>query len=133
MTDLIWHRAIQSGFEPIETPVLEYAETLLGSGGDEADKEVYLFEDHGGRSVGLRFDLTVPFSRYVAEHQGTLAMPFKRVQIGIPIVVRSLRRAAIANFVRPMLISLGLTLCQPNVEVLQNIVSNLNDIVPASF
>ena len=48
ITDHIWHGAVRAGFEPIDTPILEYAETLLGSGGDEADKEVYTFEDHGG-------------------------------------------------------------------------------------
>lgn len=71
-----------AGFREIGTPVLEYAETLLGQGGDETDKQVYRFEDHGGRQVAMRFDLTVPFARFVAEHQGELVFPFKRLQIG---------------------------------------------------
>jgi histidyl-tRNA synthetase len=62
--------------------VLEYAETLLGQGSDETDKQVYRFEDHGERKVAMRFDLTVPFARFVAEHQGELVFPFKRLQIG---------------------------------------------------
>ena len=49
------------GFSPIETPALEYSEILLGKGGDESDKQMYRFTDHGGRDVALRFDLTVPF------------------------------------------------------------------------
>ncbi|MEK7118927.1 MAG: ATP phosphoribosyltransferase regulatory subunit, partial [Patescibacteria group bacterium] len=42
------------GFDPLETPALEYAETLLGKYGDEADKLLYIFKDNGGRNVGLR-------------------------------------------------------------------------------
>lgn len=71
-----------AGFREVGTPVLEYAETLLGQGGEETDKQVYRFEDHGGRQVAMRFDLTVPFARFVAEHQGEIVFPFKRLQIG---------------------------------------------------
>lgn len=71
-----------AAFQEIATPALEYAETLLGQGSDETDKQVYRFEDHGGRKVALRFDLTVPFARFVAEHQGELIFPFKKLQIG---------------------------------------------------
>ena len=74
--------ATLAGFREIGTPALEYLETLLGQGSDETDKQVYRFEDHGGRKVGMRFDLTIPFARFVAEHQGELIFPFKRLQIG---------------------------------------------------
>ena len=70
------------GFSPIDTPSLEYEEILLGNGSDEADKQVYAFEDHGGRHVGLRFDLTIPLARFSAQHIGELGTPFKRYQIG---------------------------------------------------
>ncbi len=66
------------GFLPIDTPVLEYAEVLLGKGGGETDKQVYRFQDHGGRDVALRFDLTVPFARFMAAHLGELSLPFRR-------------------------------------------------------
>jgi len=66
------------GFVPIDTPVLEYAEILLGKGGGETDKQVYRFQDHGGRDVALRFDLTVPFARFMAEHVDELYLPFRR-------------------------------------------------------
>ncbi|HCM28388.1 MAG TPA: histidine--tRNA ligase [Treponema sp.] len=66
------------GFVPIDTPALEYAEILLGKGGGETEKQVYRFQDHGGRDVALRFDLTVPFARFMAEHRNELALPFKR-------------------------------------------------------
>ncbi len=69
------------GFSPIDTPALEYEEILLGKGGEETDKQIYAFEDHGGRRVGLRFDLTVPLARFSAQHIGALGTPLKRYQI----------------------------------------------------
>src|SRR5574344_1838120 len=66
------------GFLPIDTPVLEYTEVLLGKGGGETDKQVFHFEDNGGREVAMRFDLTVPFARFMAAHSSELALPFKR-------------------------------------------------------
>jgi histidyl-tRNA synthetase len=69
------------GFSPIDTPALEYEEILLGKGSEETDKQVYCFEDHGGRRVGLRFDLTVPLARFSAQHIGELGTPLKRYQI----------------------------------------------------
>jgi len=70
------------GFAPIDTPALEYAEILLGKGGGETEKQIYRFKDNGGRDVALRFDLTVPFARFVALHQEELNFPFKRYHIG---------------------------------------------------
>lgn len=70
------------GYLPIDTPALEYTEVLLGKGGAESDKQLYRFEDHGGRDVGLRFDLTVPLARFVAQHAGQLGTPFKRYHVG---------------------------------------------------
>lgn len=69
------------GFEPLETPALEYQEVLLGKYGEEADKLVYTFNDKGGRPVGLRYDLTVPLARVLSTYQGKLPIPFKRYQI----------------------------------------------------
>ncbi len=70
------------GFSPIDTPALEYLEVLTGKGGEETDKQLYRFEDHGGRQVGMRFDLTVPLARFVAQHINELGTPFKRYHIG---------------------------------------------------
>ena len=69
------------GFSPIDTPALEYLEILSGKGGDETDKQLYKFCDRDKRWVGLRFDLTVPLARFVAQHFGELAFPFKRYHI----------------------------------------------------
>ncbi|WP_146535297.1 histidine--tRNA ligase [Rubripirellula reticaptiva] len=69
------------GFAPIDTPVLEYLEILSGKGSDETDRQIYRFQDNGGRDVGMRFDLTVPLARFAAQHIGTLGTPFKRYHI----------------------------------------------------
>ena len=69
------------GFVPIDTPVLEYTEVLLGKGGGETDKQIFHFKDNGERDVALRFDLTVPFARFLAQHQSELSLPFKRFHI----------------------------------------------------
>ncbi len=69
------------GFVPIDTPVLEYTSVLLGKGGGETDKQVFHFMDNGGREVAMRFDLTVPFARFMASHTDEVALPFKRYHI----------------------------------------------------
>lgn len=69
------------GFEPLETPTLEYAELLLGKYGDEADKLVYSFKDRGGRQVALRYDQTVPTARVLSQYQNELGKGFRRYQI----------------------------------------------------
>lgn len=69
------------GFVPIDTPVLEYTEILLRKSNGETEKQVFRFEDNGGRDVAMRFDLTVPFARFTAEHQAELYFPFKRYHI----------------------------------------------------
>jgi histidyl-tRNA synthetase len=68
------------GFEPLDTPALEYLDVLTGKAG-ENEKLMYRFEDAGGRQVGLRYDLTVPLARVVAMHQNDLVLPFKRYHI----------------------------------------------------
>jgi histidyl-tRNA synthetase len=70
------------GYSPIDTPALEHTDILLGKGGDETDKQLYRFTDAGDRDVAMRFDLTVPLARFMAQHAGTLGAPFKRYHIG---------------------------------------------------
>lgn len=69
------------GFVPIDTPVLEYTEILLRKSNGETEKQVFRFEDNGHRDVAMRFDLTVPFARFTAEHKEELYFPFKRYHI----------------------------------------------------
>ena len=69
------------GFEPLETPALEYEEILLGKYGDDGDKLMYRFIDNGKRKVAMRYDQTVPLARVVASYQNELLLPFKRYQM----------------------------------------------------
>jgi len=78
---ILEHTFEAHGFVPIDTPVLEYTEVLLGKGGGETDKQIYHFLDNGGRDVAMRFDLTVPFARFMAAHETELYIPFKRYHI----------------------------------------------------
>ena len=68
------------GFAELQTPTLEYAEVLTGKYGAEAEKLMYLFKDQGDRQVGLKYDLTVPLARVMAQYPD-LPKPFKRYQI----------------------------------------------------
>lgn len=85
------------GFAPLETPAMENLSTLLGKYGDEGDKLLFKILNSGDYAAGLadaevrsasricekglRYDLTVPFARYVVQHQGEITFPFKRYQI----------------------------------------------------
>jgi histidyl-tRNA synthetase len=68
------------GFLPLDTPTIEYSEVLLAKAGGETEKQIYRF-NKGDNDLSLRFDLTVPLARYVAEHYNDLAFPFKRYQM----------------------------------------------------
>lgn len=81
MIDAIVPILEKNGFTPIETPTIEFAETLLGKYGED-EKLIYTFEDKGGRKLGLRYDLTVPLARFVANNLGLLTPTFSRYQIG---------------------------------------------------
>lgn len=70
------------GFVPLETPTIEFAETLLGKYGEE-EKLIYQFKDRGGRDLALRYDLTVPLARFIANNLGLIQKEsFRRYQIG---------------------------------------------------
>lgn len=69
------------GFEPIETPTIEYASVILGKYGEEADKLVFRFTDRGERELALRYDQTVPTARVLAQYQNQLPRFFRRYQI----------------------------------------------------
>ena len=70
-----------AGFTSLETASIQYSEVLLAKAGGEIDKEIYRFQK-GNRDLSLRFDLTVPMARYIAEHHRDIAMPAKIYQIG---------------------------------------------------
>jgi histidyl-tRNA synthetase len=80
LVDMITGVFQKFGFDPLETPALEHGEVLMGKYGEEADKLLYMFKDRGGRTVGMRYDQTVPLARVIAQYQD-LPKPFKRYQI----------------------------------------------------
>ena len=74
------------GYQQIETPAMENLSTLLGKYGEEGDKLLFRIQNSGEKAElppekGLRYDLTVPFARYVVQHQNEISFPFKRFQI----------------------------------------------------
>ena len=69
------------GFTPLDTPIIEASEVLLAKGGGETEKQIYRFQK-GDSDLSLRFDLTVPLAKYVAQYSNQLAFPFRRFQIG---------------------------------------------------
>lgn len=81
MMDTIRSNFERYGFIPLDTPLLEKAEVLLAKGGGETEKQVYRFTK-GDNDLALRFDLTVPLARYVAQHFPDLSFPFRRYHIG---------------------------------------------------
>ena len=87
MLDVIRRNYERFGFLPVETPVMELSEVLLTKTGGETERQVYFVQSTGALEQGgqpelaLRFDLTVPLARYVAEHEHDLAFPFRRYQI----------------------------------------------------
>ena len=81
MKDIIRKNYEEKGFLPIDTPVLEKQEVLLAKGGGETEKQIYAFKK-GNTDLAMRFDLTVPLARYVAQHYSDLSFPFRRYHIG---------------------------------------------------
>src|SRR5690625_4110356 len=81
MPDTIRNNYEKFGFLPIDTPVIERSEVLLAKSGGETEQQVYRFE-RGNTDMSLRFDLTVPLARYVAQYYSDLNFPFRRYHIG---------------------------------------------------
>ena len=81
MKETIMRSYERFGFLPLDTPIIEYSEVLLAKAGGETEKQIYRFTK-GDSDVSLRFDLTVPLAKYVAEYYNDLTFPFKRYQIG---------------------------------------------------
>jgi histidyl-tRNA synthetase len=104
------------GFVPIDTPALEYTEILLGKGGDETDKQLFRFM-HGDRDNALRFDLTVPLARFVAQHIQVLGTPFKRYHIGTVWRGERQQRGRYREFVQCDFDTIGTTSNAADIEV----------------
>ena len=81
MVDKIRKSYERFGFLPLDTPIIEMAEVLLAKAGGETEKQIYRF-NKGENDLALRFDLTVPLAKYIAEYYNDITFPFKRYQIG---------------------------------------------------
>lgn len=81
MKDKIRKSYERFGFLPLDTPIIENSEVLLAKAGGETEKQIYRF-NKGENDLSLRFDLTVPLSKYVVENYNELSFPFRRYQIG---------------------------------------------------
>jgi histidyl-tRNA synthetase len=104
------------GFCPIDTPALEYLDILTGKGSDETDKQLYRFQDHGGRHVGMRFDLTVPLARFAAQYIGKLGVPFKRYHIATVWRGENTQRGRYREFMQCDFDTIGTTAIASDIE-----------------
>lgn len=107
------------GFQPIDTPVLEYRDVLLGKGGGETDKQLYSFKDNGKRDVAMRFDLTVPFARFMAANLNELILPFKRFHINKVWRGENTQRGRYREFIQCDFDIVGVDNSSADFEILQ--------------
>lgn len=121
------------GFSPIDTPALEYLEILTGKGSEETDRQLYQFVDHGGRAVGMRFDLTVPLARFVAQHAAELGTPFKRYHIATVWRGENTQRGRYREFMQCDFDTIGTTSVVADIETALVIYDLLRAIGFADF
>jgi histidyl-tRNA synthetase len=119
------------GFEPLETPTLEYEEILLGKYGDEGDKLMYRFEDNGKRRVAMRYDQTVPLARVVAQYgmaRAVLAMPFKRYQVSNVWRAENTQRGRFREFLQCDIDTVGIDSALSDSEIINVVISCLESL-----
>jgi histidyl-tRNA synthetase len=121
------------GFVPIDTPVLEYTEVLLGKGGGETDKQIFHFTDNGGREVALRFDLTVPLARFVSAHRSELQFPFKRYHIAKVYRGEKPQKGRYREFKQCDFDIVGADTAQSDYEILSLMAASLEALDAGSF
>lgn len=122
----------RAGFQEVGTPALEYAEVLLGVGG-ETDKQVFRFMDGGERDVALRYDLTVPFARYASENYGKLPLPFKRLQIGEVWRAEKPQKGRYREFAQCDIDIIGVDSLSADLEILVTVQGILSQVIGGAF
>lgn len=110
------------GFEPLETPVLEYEEILVGKYGDEGDKLMYRFTDNGSRKVAMRYDQTVPLARVVAQYANDLPLPFKRYQIQNVYRAENTQKGRFREFLQVDIDTVGSPSLLADAEIIASII-----------
>ncbi|MDD2654912.1 MAG: histidine--tRNA ligase [Candidatus Omnitrophica bacterium] len=116
------------GFEPLETPTLEYAEILTGKYGDEGDKLMYRFKDKGDRDVAMRYDQTVPLARVVAQYGEKIPMPFKRYQIQNVWRAENTQKGRFREFLQCDIDTVGSYNVSSDIEIISCISSGLKKL-----
>lgn len=116
------------GFEPLETPALEYAEILTGKYGEEGEKLMYRFKDNGGRDVALRYDQTVPLARVAAQYQDKLPLPFKRYQIQNVWRGENPQAGRFREFLQCDIDTIGISSTNADAEIISCIASCLDSL-----
>lgn len=106
------------GFDPLETPVLEYEDILTGKYGEEGDKLMYKFEDNGGRRVAMRYDQTVPLARVIAQYANDIPLPFKRYQIQNVYRAENTQRGRYREFLQVDADTIGSSSPQADAEII---------------
>lgn len=110
------------GFEPLETPTLEYEEILAGKYGDEGEKLMYRFEDNGKRRVAMRYDQTVPTARVAAQYQNDLPTPFKRYQIQNVWRAENTQKGRYREFLQCDIDTIGVDSALADAEIMATII-----------
>lgn len=117
------------GFLPLETPALESWEILSakGTGGEEILKEAYVFEDKGGRKIGLKYDQTVPLARVIASNPN-LTLPFKRYQIQNAWRYGDVAKDRFREFLQADIDIVGSDSMLADAEIISCVISTLSEL-----
>lgn len=122
------------GYSPIDTPCLEYEDILLSKSAGETEKQIYAFEDNGGRRVALRFDLTVPFARFVALHaHKDIELPFKRYHIAKVWRGENSQAGRYREFYQCDIDTVGVNNALSDAEIIEVISKALAELTGADF
>lgn len=107
------------GFEPLETPALEYTELMLGQSGEEAEKQYYRFNDQGGRDVMLKFEVMISMCRALAQNINNITFPYKRYQIQPVWRAENVQRGRYREFTQCDADIIGSTSVYCDAEIIQ--------------
>ncbi len=122
------------GFEPLQTPTLELQETLLGKYGPDAEKLIFNAQHPGGKEeLALRYDLTVPLARVVAQYTNEITLPFKRYQLAPVWRAERPQRGRYREFYQCDADIVGVAAMSADAEILALVVTALRRLGFASF
>lgn len=131
--DVLKNVFISYGFQPLETPTLEYEDILTGKYGDEGDKLMYRFTDNGDRRVAMRYDQTVPLARVISQYQNEIPLPFKRFQIQNVFRAENTQKGRYREFLQVDIDSIGVKDVNADAEIISIISSCLEKLNVGNF